>query len=99
MQKYSLSVLGGSVVQSCCTLQQQASVRDAVVRWKAPVLTPWPHRAGNLTILDHDSVELSNLHRQVLHTEARVGVNKAQSALEGLTASAASHLAHPRARF
>ncbi|KAL8278437.1 hypothetical protein RQP46_009127 [Phenoliferia psychrophenolica] len=41
---------------------------------------------GELTILDHDSVELSNLHRQVLHTEARVGVNKAQSALEALTA-------------
>lgn len=39
---------------------------------------------GDITILDHDSVELSNLHRQVLHSEERVGINKAQSAKLGL---------------
>lgn len=31
-------------------------------------------------LLDKDGVELSNLHRQVAHTEARVGVHKAESA-------------------
>lgn len=35
---------------------------------------------GHVTVVDHDSVELSNLHRQVLHTEASVGVPKAVSA-------------------
>uniref|UniRef100_S4REI2 Molybdenum cofactor synthesis 3 n=1 Tax=Petromyzon marinus TaxID=7757 RepID=S4REI2_PETMA len=35
---------------------------------------------GRLGLVDHDSVELSNLHRQVLHTEQRVGEEKAASA-------------------
>ena len=35
---------------------------------------------GHLTIVDDDTVELSNLQRQVLHTEARLGENKALSA-------------------
>lgn len=35
---------------------------------------------GHLTIVDPDAVELSNLHRQVLHTTARVGVPKVESA-------------------
>lgn len=39
---------------------------------------------GELTVVDSDSVESSNLHRQVLHTESRVGWNKARSAAAGL---------------
>lgn len=39
-----------------------------------------------MTILDHDTVELSNLHRQVLHTEDRVGMSKALSAKQALDA-------------
>ncbi len=34
--------------------------------------------------MDHDTVEMSNLQRQVLHTEARVGVPKALSAAEAI---------------
>ncbi|GAA6062530.1 hypothetical protein JCM10212_001580 [Sporobolomyces blumeae] len=41
---------------------------------------------GEITILDHDTVELSNLHRQVLHTEARAGMSKAESAKLALQA-------------
>ncbi|GAA5914514.1 hypothetical protein JCM8208_005376 [Rhodotorula glutinis] len=41
---------------------------------------------GDITILDHDTVELSNLHRQVLHTEVRVGMSKAHSARLALQA-------------
>ncbi|GAA5883040.1 hypothetical protein JCM16303_006804 [Sporobolomyces ruberrimus] len=41
---------------------------------------------GEITILDHDTVELSNLHRQVLHTEERVGMPKAESARIALEA-------------
>lgn len=35
---------------------------------------------GRLGLLDKDGVDLSNLHRQIAHTEARVGVHKAESA-------------------
>ncbi|KAI0035506.1 hypothetical protein K488DRAFT_82949 [Vararia minispora EC-137] len=35
---------------------------------------------GKITIVDHDTVDLSNLQRQILHTEARIGTNKAESA-------------------
>ncbi|GAX75330.1 hypothetical protein CEUSTIGMA_g2775.t1 [Chlamydomonas eustigma] len=34
---------------------------------------------GTLGLMDHDSVDASNLHRQVIHTEERVGTSKAQS--------------------
>ncbi|XP_041105376.1 adenylyltransferase and sulfurtransferase MOCS3 [Polyodon spathula] len=39
---------------------------------------------GRLGLLDYDEVELSNLHRQVLHGEDRQGRPKAQSAAESL---------------
>ncbi|WWC59229.1 uncharacterized protein I303_101779 [Kwoniella dejecticola CBS 10117] len=35
---------------------------------------------GTIGIFDHDEVSLSNLHRQILHTTERVGMNKAESA-------------------
>ncbi|KAI9481271.1 MAG: hypothetical protein EXX96DRAFT_566085 [Benjaminiella poitrasii] len=35
---------------------------------------------GRLGIVDHDTVDTNNLHRQVIHTQARKGVNKAVSA-------------------
>ncbi len=35
---------------------------------------------GHLTIVDHDKVDLTNLQRQVIHTEARIGQSKAVSA-------------------
>ena len=35
---------------------------------------------GTIIICDHDDVELSNLNRQVLHDESRIGMNKALSA-------------------
>ncbi|XP_013404551.1 adenylyltransferase and sulfurtransferase MOCS3 [Lingula anatina] len=38
---------------------------------------------GCLGLLDYDTVELSNLHRQVLHTEQRVSVPKSSSAAFG----------------
>ncbi|TFY83025.1 hypothetical protein EWM64_g981 [Hericium alpestre] len=39
---------------------------------------------GRIGIIDHDVVELSNLQRQILHTESRLGMYKAQSAAEAL---------------
>lgn len=39
---------------------------------------------GHLTVLDADVVEASNLARQILHTDARIGMNKAQSIAEAV---------------
>ncbi|GMP65244.1 hypothetical protein CsSME_00026130 [Camellia sinensis var. sinensis] len=35
---------------------------------------------GRLGIVDHDVVELNNLHRQIIHTEAYIGQSKVESA-------------------
>ncbi|KAF8518478.1 hypothetical protein JB92DRAFT_3088024 [Gautieria morchelliformis] len=35
---------------------------------------------GKIAIVDHDTVDISNLQRQILHTEARVGMSKVRSA-------------------
>jgi molybdopterin/thiamine biosynthesis adenylyltransferase len=34
---------------------------------------------GRMTLVDHDTVDLTNLQRQILHTHERVGLPKAQS--------------------
>jgi molybdopterin/thiamine biosynthesis adenylyltransferase len=41
---------------------------------------------GRITLVDHDSVDLTNLQRQIAHTMARVGQPKAQSAREAIAA-------------
>ena len=41
---------------------------------------------GELTIVDDDRVERSNLQRQVIHTDARIGAPKVESAQRTLTA-------------
>ena len=39
---------------------------------------------GKIGLVDADKVEISNLHRQVLHTEDRVGIEKTASAVQAL---------------
>ena len=41
--------------------------------------------SGRLDIVDDDRVELSNLHRQVLHTKSRIGKHKVASAAAALS--------------
>lgn len=41
---------------------------------------------GTIGLVDHDTLELSNLQRQVAHATARIGRNKAESAAETLAA-------------
>lgn len=41
---------------------------------------------GRLSIVDHDTVDRSNLHRQILHRDASVGQSKVRSAHATLTA-------------
>ena len=43
---------------------------------------------GHMTVIDHDTVDLSNLARQSLHSRASIGTNKALSAQASLTALA-----------
>jgi len=40
---------------------------------------------GKITLVDHDQVDLTNLQRQILHTEQRIGLNKVDSAKLTLT--------------
>ena len=46
---------------------------------RSPLLGAEQH-AGHITIVDDDVVEASNLARQILHTDSRVGMPKAESA-------------------
>src|SRR5690625_6379903 len=41
---------------------------------------------GKITIIDSDMVDVSNLHRQVIHTTDKIGVNKAESARQQMVA-------------
>ena len=41
---------------------------------------------GHLTLVDNDTVDLTNLQRQIAHTEARVGQPKVDSARQALLA-------------
>ena len=41
---------------------------------------------GHLTLVDHDTVDVTNLQRQIVHTEARVGMSKVESARATLLA-------------
>ena len=41
---------------------------------------------GCLTLVDHDVVDLTNLQRQIVHSTARIGLPKVQSAQMGLAA-------------
>ncbi len=39
---------------------------------------------GTLGIVDFDTVEISNLQRQIIHSTSRIGMNKAESAKQGI---------------
>jgi molybdopterin-synthase adenylyltransferase len=41
---------------------------------------------GRITVLDHDDVDLTNLQRQIAHTQSRVGLPKAESARASVAA-------------
>ncbi len=38
--------------------------------------------AGRIGVVDQDVVEVNNLHRQIIHSEARIGKHKAESAAD-----------------
>ena len=49
-----------------------------------PKRTALTRSTGRIGIVDHDRVEVSNLQRQILHTESRIGWYKAESAAQAL---------------
>lgn len=51
--------------------------------------------SGRLGLLDYDVVELSNLHRQVLHTELTQGQPKALSAAQAISRYHLTHSQNP----
>ncbi len=53
---------------------------------------------GTLTLVDHDTVDLTNLQRQILHTTARVGQTKASSAAATLSALNSDIVVHALAQ-
>lgn len=40
---------------------------------------------GHIGLVDYDTVELNNLHRQLLHSETAVGIMKSESAKNSLS--------------
>lgn len=50
---------------------------------------------GTIGIVDHDVVEVSNLHRQIIHSEVTVGRRKAESAAEACQRLNSSIVVHP----
>ena len=40
---------------------------------------------GHISVIDHETIELSNLNRQILHWEKDIGKSKVESAVEKLT--------------
>jgi len=53
---------------------------------------------GQLTLVDDDAVDLTNLQRQIIHTEDRVGVPKVESAQHSIAALNAAVQVHAVAR-
>jgi adenylyltransferase/sulfurtransferase len=47
---------------------------------------------GTIGIIDHDTVEHSNLHRQIIHSTSKVGMSKVESAITYLKEYAFNHL-------
>ncbi|PNH10824.1 Adenylyltransferase and sulfurtransferase MOCS3 [Tetrabaena socialis] len=58
-----------------------AMAAAAAGREEGPSVEPltMPFDPGRLGLVDHDTVDVTNLHRQVMHSTARVGMHKALS--------------------
>jgi len=54
---------------------------------------------GTLSIADGDTVELSNLQRQILHSDARIGESKTQSAQQALAITNPDCIVHALPRL
>lgn len=83
IERYSRQLLlhdGFGVIGQCKLLSSSALVVGAGGIGSTVLLYLAASGIGRLSIIDFDKVDMSNLHRQIIHSEASVGVNKAVSA-------------------
>jgi adenylyltransferase/sulfurtransferase len=85
LQQASVVVVGAGGL-GCPALQYLAAAGVGLcilftlhLEWIPDSLLP-----GRIGIIDHDVVELSNLQRQILHSERTVGMHKTESAAQAI---------------
>jgi len=69
-----------------CLLQSHALVLGAGGLGSAAALYLAASGVGRITLIDHDTVDLTNLQRQIAHTTARIGQLKVESARDAMLA-------------
>ena len=69
-----------------CLLQSHALVLGAGGLGSAAALYLAASGVGRITLIDHDTVDLTNLQRQIAHTTARIGQLKVASARDAMLA-------------
>lgn len=84
MQKASVAVVGAGGL-GCPALQYLAAVGIGWLFSSSDLRVDNNlYTLGKLVIIDHDIVEVSNLQRQILHTQDSVGLPKVISAAQAL---------------
>jgi adenylyltransferase and sulfurtransferase len=79
LQKASVAVVGAGGL-GCPVVQYLAAAGVGQLHSRfLKTLNQISVSPGHIGVIDHDVVELSNLQRQILHTEHRIGMNKAES--------------------
>lgn len=86
LQRASVVVVGAGGI-GCPALQYLAAagvgmVSSILTRSQNPSTHVRP--VGRIGIIDHDTVEISNLQRQILHNEETVGMYKTESAAKAI---------------
>ncbi len=71
-------------VLQLCILLLLALVCNKIKKRRFSTFLKYQVILGTIGVVDHDSVDLSNLHRQVAHSEAAVGTSKAISACNSI---------------
>jgi adenylyltransferase/sulfurtransferase len=86
LQSASVVVVGAGGL-GCPALQYLAAAGVGMASARCPEYIPDTYirpLIGSIRIIDHDTVELSNLQRQILHNEQTVGMHKTESAAKAI---------------
>jgi adenylyltransferase/sulfurtransferase len=78
-------VVVGTGGLGCPALQYLAAAGIGIFSYQFSCkIGSWYRASGRIGIVDHDIVEVSNLHRQILHTERTIGMHKSESAAQAI---------------